>query len=110
MIYANERRGKRDYCAELLDSVKGILFIGTPHRGSAAASLGSICADMLKAASLGRSTNTTLIKQLREGSNMLQEISNAFAFLGADVRIYTLIEGDRMDWLSYAVSPSSSNT
>lgn len=59
MIYANERRDTLDYCA-LLDSVKGILFMGTPHRGSDAASLGSICAEILNAVSLGR-TNTTLI-------------------------------------------------
>lgn len=40
---------------------------------------------------------------------MLQEISNAFPFVGAGVRIYTLIEADRMDWPNYAVNPSSSN-
>jgi hypothetical protein len=82
-MYANERRDKRASYEVLLGSVKGILFIGTPHRGSGAASLGLICAQMLKAASLGRSTNTTLINQLKEGSEMLQQISTAFAFLGA---------------------------
>ncbi|OJJ98455.1 hypothetical protein ASPACDRAFT_61967 [Aspergillus aculeatus ATCC 16872] len=99
IMYANERRDKRASCAEFLDSVIGILFMGTPHRGSEVASLGSICAEMLQAVSLGKRTNTTLLKQLREGSQVLQEISNAFAFLGADIHIYTLIESDSMNYL-----------
>jgi hypothetical protein len=105
MMYANVRRNIRVPCQEFLDSIKGILFMGTPHRGSQAASLGSICADMLKAASWGRNTNTTLIKVLKEGSAELQTLSNDFPFLGAGLAIYTFIESESMSWLKDPVRP-----
>jgi hypothetical protein len=62
---------------------------------------------MLNAATWGTSTNTTIIRELKQGSQALQQISNAFAFLGADVRICTIYETDRMDWLKDPVRPSS---
>lgn len=104
LIHADVRRTSRRPCAELLDNVKGILFMSTPHRGSHYASIGSICANMLEAVSFGTSANTALVHELRCGSKTLQEISNAFAFLGADMRIYTFIENCRMEWLTDVVS------
>ncbi|KAI2621919.1 hypothetical protein GGS26DRAFT_255256 [Hypomontagnella submonticulosa] len=103
LIHADVRRTSRRPCAELLDNVKGILFMSTPHRGSHYASIGSICANMLEAVSFGTSANTALVHELRCGSKTLQEISNAFAFLGADMRIYTFIENCRMEWLTDVV-------
>jgi hypothetical protein len=80
--------------------------MGTPHGGSQAAFLGSICANILSVATLGRSTNTTLIKELKEGSPTLRGISRDFPFLGTNFPLYTFVESDGMNWLSGPVSLS----
>ncbi|KGO78310.1 hypothetical protein PITC_059230 [Penicillium italicum] len=101
--YAQQRRDQRPECLELLKSIKGILFMGTPHGGSNSALYGGMCADMLKAACLGTRTNSALIKELKQGSRTLFEISKNFPYLGAHVSIYSFIETDRMDFLSQVI-------
>lgn len=75
--------------------------MGTPHQGSGTASLGAIVADMLKAASLGTSTNSALIKELKANSKTLQEISKDFTFTCggiAGIKIYSFVESEAMDY------------
>jgi hypothetical protein len=83
------------------------MFMGTPHQGSTTASWGAMGADMLRAASLGTSTNTALVKELKENSKTLQEISKDFTFLGVGVMIYSFVETEGMDYLSGEVGQTS---
>jgi hypothetical protein len=82
--------------------------MGTPHRGSNTADLGSIGARVLEVASLGRSTNTEIIKQLRQGTKVLQEISTSFVAVASDLQIWTFVESDRMGGLSEPVGSAIS--
>ena len=81
--------------------------MGTPHQGSDSATYGAMCADMLKAASLGASTNSALLKELKKDSRKLGDISNSFTFLGADVPIRTFVETEKMKFLNSVVSKLS---
>ena len=100
---AHVKQGSQHECLELLNSLKGILFMGTPHQGSGTASWGAMGADMLRAASLGTSTNSALVKELKEKSKTLQEISKDFPFLGVRVSIHSFIETEGMDYVSGVV-------
>lgn len=94
---AQVKQGSQPECSDLLNSLQGILFMGTPHQGSGIASLGAIGADMLKAASLGTSTNSALVKELKENSKTLREISKDFTFAKAGVKIYSFVETEGME-------------
>lgn len=68
-----------DY-ASLLKKMRGVMFFGTPHRGSSMASWATVAARLLAAASLGTSTNTQLAKDLGPDSEKLRCISEAFQY------------------------------
>lgn len=68
----------------LLQSVTGIVFFGTPHRGSGTANLGNLVGTMintfLKAASAGLQTKiirTDLLRHLESDSKALQELADS---------------------------------
>lgn len=61
----------------LFDSVSGILFFGTPHRGSAAASQLKTIARVTEIAGLGR-VNKSLLHELAPSSETLQQINGDF--------------------------------
>jgi hypothetical protein len=68
----------------LLQSVTGIVFLGTPHRGSGTANLGNLVGTMvntfLKAASAGLQTKTIrtdLLRHLESDSKALQELTDS---------------------------------
>ncbi|KAF8247235.1 hypothetical protein K440DRAFT_551663 [Wilcoxina mikolae CBS 423.85] len=56
--------------------IRGVVFMGTPHRGADAASLGALCAAAVK--SVGVPVNDKFIRSLKRGSNDLTDISNSF--------------------------------
>lgn len=55
----------------------GILFLGTPHRGSSTASLGEVAYGIRTAVT--KMPNLNLLRALRKNSPMLQQISDAFS-------------------------------
>ena len=68
----------------LLQSVAGIIFFGTPHRGSGTATLGNLFGTMintfLKGASAGfqtKSIRTDLLRHLESNSKALQELTDS---------------------------------
>jgi hypothetical protein len=58
--------------------MRGIVFFGTPHRGSSLASWGTLISNVAKAMSLGTTTNKKLSLDLESQSLALQEISKSF--------------------------------
>jgi hypothetical protein len=71
----------------------GVVFFGTPHQGSSMASLGVIAATALKA--VGKETNTSLLRSLKNSSENLTRISEAFAKLLAEreIKVHSFLEG-----------------
>jgi hypothetical protein len=56
--------------------IRGIAFIGTPHKGSAKAKWAEVGRQILK--SLGKSTNPELLKDLEEKSEKLAKVGDIF--------------------------------
>ncbi|KAJ4319205.1 hypothetical protein N0V84_006487 [Fusarium piperis] len=82
---------------------RGVLFLGTPHRGSDLASWGTMLSAMLKAASFGTSTDTQLPKDLEPDSRDLERISQSFKARSAGLRIYSFYETEKMDFMKTVV-------
>ncbi|KUI73098.1 Protein SERAC1 [Cytospora mali] len=75
---------------DLSSCVCGILFLGTPHRGSYTASFMDVVSGVLKPL-LGRPANT-VIKDLSSNSRHLQELDQLLRFRLAKIDIYSFYE------------------
>jgi protein SERAC1 len=63
--------------AKILPATRGIIFLGTPHRGSGVASLASVVASVTKLAL--RSTNDRLVQELERDAPTLDRIRDDFS-------------------------------
>lgn len=73
----------------------GIIFLGTPHRGSGLASLGETVAKTASVAFGKRKIQTQLLKTLRENSQQLQDLAEEFTELHSLYKIVTCFEQKR---------------
>ncbi|KAI0101579.1 hypothetical protein GGR51DRAFT_529441 [Nemania sp. FL0031] len=93
MVLAQERY--RIY-GDLLSKIHGVVFLGTPHRGSDLAWWATFAANMLKAVQLGRGTNTAYVSGLRRNSEEFAHISQQWVERSADLQIRTFYETERL--------------
>jgi protein SERAC1 len=98
----------RDRYKFLLDSIRGILFFGTPHRGSSLATWSTLLGSVVLAVSFGTMTNLGLSKDLQSHSIALQEISKSFVDRAKNLQIVSFYETDKMDLLNCRVKRSFS--
>jgi hypothetical protein len=71
----------------------GIIFLGTPHRGSGVANLGQVAALIAGAAVPGWQVfNRGLLKSLEKDNDNLFQTSNRFANICAGMRIHSFYE------------------
>ena len=97
------RARERDQFDELLRKIRGVVFFGTPHKGSSLADWGTMFANILKAASLGSSTNARLSADLEERSKVLQSISKSFVDRSKLLSIISFYETEKADWVNCRV-------
>jgi hypothetical protein len=95
LILAHERSSDPEY-KQILDSTRGIAFLGVPHKGSGAAWWASFAANALKAAGAGTTTNTSLVSDLRRDSITLTDISKQFISRTAGLQIYSFYETQKL--------------
>jgi hypothetical protein len=93
MIIAHERSSEY---RELLGSIKAVMFLGTPHRGSDAAYWATYAANVLKVLQLGRGTNTFFVSALQRNSTEFANISQQWIERAAPLRIRTFYETERL--------------
>lgn len=93
---------------DILDSTIGIVFMGTPHRGSDLASWGLMATNLVNAASLGMGINKELLKTLKADSEMLAGISTQFVHRATPLKIRTFTEQQVERPLTTLVVPESS--
>lgn len=97
------RAHEKDRYKDLLDSIKGIVFFGTPHRGSSLANWSTLLSHVASGVSLGTKTNKRLSKGLESQSQVLQEISKSFIDRARSLQLVSFYETDKMDFLNRRV-------
>jgi hypothetical protein len=98
-------------------STYAILFLGTPHNGSSKAGLASVGSRMISALTPSKvvDTNSQLADALYEGSEVLQNITDMFAPLMKNFRIYFFWEQEKTDlggslgYVCISISPTLSS-
>lgn len=95
LILAHERSSDL-YYKDIVDNTRAIIFLGVPHNGIDSAWWANFVGKALRGASIGTSTNTALVADLRRGSNTLINISKQFVDRGKDLKIYTFYETQRL--------------
>ena len=96
LILAHECDSNLGY-KDILENTKAIAFLGVPHKGSDIAWWGTFAANLLKGASIGTSTNTTLISDLKRGSPTLAQISKQSVNRIQNMILYTFYETQKLN-------------
>lgn len=96
LIYSSEIRGNRtEHLRSIFVSTYGILFLGTPHRGSDLAAwgsrLGAICRAVVPTGVVD--TSPSLVKALEKDNETLQNIDRQFIQLISRFHVYFFHEG-----------------
>ena len=95
LILAHERSSDPQY-KDILDNTKAIAFLGVPHKGSDSAWWATFAARALKGASLGTSTNTALVTDLRKNSTTLTNVSKQFVDRAKGLAVYSFYETQKL--------------
>ncbi|OTA52497.1 ribonuclease-like protein p/mrp subunit [Hypoxylon sp. EC38] len=113
LLYSASRTGKKiEHIHSIYVSTFGILFFGTPHQGSKAAHLATIAQRMTDALVPSRivDTKSHLLSNLREGSEVLRDITDNFVPIMERFRVCFFWEQEKTDlgykW-DYIVTESS---
>ncbi|KAF8248012.1 hypothetical protein K440DRAFT_627751 [Wilcoxina mikolae CBS 423.85] len=90
--YSRQNVEFKPQLASIYLATYGVVFFGTPHRGSQTASLGVIAATACKA--VGKETNTNLLRSLETSSETLERISEAFAKIISrrEIKVHSFLE------------------
>lgn len=86
--------GKSGVYADLLDSVYGLVFFGTPHRGGDHTSLGDIAAKI--AGSITNSKKNSLMEALKKNSFFAEAVKENFRNRLNDFLILTFYESRKL--------------
>ena len=76
----------------IFQSTYGVVFLGTPHRGSAQAGLGILAANICRA--MLQDANTRILRSLEQDSEVLERIREAFERMMTreQVKAYSFVE------------------
>jgi len=88
----NASRNEVTHLKEILPATYGIIFLGTPHRGSSAATLGKIAQEITKV--LWKRPNISVLRDLEMGSQTLERIGRGFSqiLVEREIRIQSFRE------------------
>lgn len=78
-------RNEITYLKQVLPATFGVIFMGTPHRGSEIATLGRIAQNITKL--LGKHPNTSILRDLERSSPTLERIGRGFSQIMVDRRL-----------------------
>ncbi|CEI70924.1 unnamed protein product [Fusarium venenatum] len=92
----------------ILKSTTGIVFLGTPHRGSDLVPWGILLSNLVRVTSIGRNIRKELLHTLSKDSNTLMEISKQFLQRATSLRIMSFVEQQVESPLTTLVVPEYS--
>ena len=84
--YSDYHRRTRPDLATITDATRGIVFLGTPHRGSDATTLPKLIASVIE---VFQDANVNLLQDLKRDSAMLDRIGDSFCQI-LDRRTFTV--------------------
>jgi pimeloyl-ACP methyl ester carboxylesterase len=87
---------RNEYYNDILENVKGCLFLGVPHRGADLAYWAKFPAQIIPYFSLGFRGNTKLLESLSSKSADWMRISRDFVHRATSLQIRTFYETDRL--------------
>ncbi|KAK7976295.1 hypothetical protein PG989_014758 [Apiospora arundinis] len=76
----------------ILETMSGVVFLGTPHRGSKAADLGAVIGTIINICSLSTPIRTDLLRNLKYDSAALQQLTTSVRQRLADIEVVTFYE------------------
>ena len=82
----------RDHYGDVLENIRGVVFMGTPHRGSRTAGPALHLSRIINAPFLGGAIRSDLVKALKVSSQNLEEISHLSLPLLQDLSIVSFYE------------------
>jgi hypothetical protein len=88
---------------DILSSCKGVVFMGTPHRGSSLAFWAATASTIINTASLSNALRSDLLRNLEQKSTVLREVSRQFIPRVDNVRIVSFFERNAMPGLKTPV-------
>ncbi|KAL7960849.1 hypothetical protein V8C34DRAFT_312462 [Trichoderma compactum] len=97
MVRAHEQN---QFYSSLMESVRGVIFFATPHKGSSLAFWDLVGTRIVQAAAFGMAASPNLPKDLKVNSEMLNRISNSFAYRGCSIKIRSFYETEFMPFLN----------
>ena len=77
---------------DITQSTIGVVFVGTPHKGSSHANLGDIVQGIGEAVLPGYSPNRAVIKSLKKNCDALFQSANTFGNICGEIRIFSFFE------------------
>ncbi|SCO50241.1 uncharacterized protein FFMR_10204 [Fusarium fujikuroi] len=92
----------------ILKATTGIVFLGTPHRGSDLASWGILLSNLVSVTSMGKNIRKELLRTLSKDSDTLAEISKQFLQRAKSLKIMSFIEQQVESPLATLVVPEYS--
>ncbi|EXL39953.1 hypothetical protein FOCG_17455 [Fusarium oxysporum f. sp. radicis-lycopersici 26381] len=92
----------------ILKSTTGIVFLGTPHRGSDLVPWGILLSNLVRVTSIGRNIRKELLHTLSKDSDTLMEISKQFLQRATSLRIMSFVEQQVESPLTTLVVPEYS--
>ena len=95
LTLAHERSSVSEF-NDILTNTKAIAFLAVPHKGSGTAWWGNFAANVLKGASIGLSTNSALVADLKKNSSALTDIQKQNIERIKHLNIYTFYETLRL--------------
>lgn len=102
LVFAHEDDGTY---GEVLKSFAGVIFLGTPHRGSSVSSLGSVVGAIVNFPGLPvKPVRTDLLDYLRLGSRHLQDLAVSVRNRLADLAVVSFYESEAQYPLPSVVS------
>jgi hypothetical protein len=78
--------------APILKATVGIIFLGTPHRGSELVPWGILLSNLVGVTSIGKNIRKELLRTLKKDSDTLMDISSQFLQRATSLKIMSFIE------------------
>jgi protein SERAC1 len=93
MSHDHKSRGYHPRLAAILPATVGIVFAGTPHRGSNKATWASIATNLAKL--ILKDHNDRVINALCRGSETLERLQNSFSGIASDMKVFSFFEDEQ---------------